>query len=54
MKKLYENPKVRVMNVRTNKMLASSWDKEDTSGINPNPGGQGSFGSKEEDYYFGW
>ena len=35
-------------------MIAGSWDKDDTSGINPTPGGQGSFGAKEEETSFGW
>ena len=48
MKKLYESPKVRAVTISTNEMIAGSWDKEDTGGINPTPGGQGSFGSKED------
>lgn len=54
MKKFYVSPNMQVVAVRTNKMLASSWDKDDTGEINPNPGGQGSFGSKEEFSDFGW
>ena len=49
MKKFYESPMMRTVIVGTNTMLAGSWKKEDTGGINPNPGGQGSFGSKEDD-----
>ncbi len=57
MKKFYVSPNVRVVTVKTNKMmmLVDSWDEEDTGGVDPTPGGQGNFGSKEEEYsYFGW
>ena len=54
MKKFYVSPNMQVVAVRTNRMLANSWDKEDTGGIDPTPGGQGSFGSKEEELDFGW
>lgn len=54
MKKFYVSPKVRVVAVSTNAMIAGSWDKDDTSGVNPTPGGQGSFGAKEEENFFGW
>ena len=55
MKKFYVSPNVRVVTVKTKMMmLANSWDKEDTGGIDSNPGGQGSFGSKEEELDFGW
>lgn len=54
MKKFYVSPNMQVEAVRTNKMLAGSWDKDDTSGIDPTPGSQGSFGSKEEELDFVW
>ena len=55
MKKLYVSPKVRAVNIRTDRMIAGSWDEEDTGSVNPTPGGQGSYGSKEEEEYdFGW
>mgnify|MGYP003292007933 CR=1 FL=1 len=54
MRKLYVSPKVWAVTISTNAMIAGSWDKDDTSGVNPTPGGQGSFGAKEEDSSFGW
>ena len=54
MRKLYVSPKVWAVTISTNEMIAGSWDKDDTSGVNPTPGGQGSFGAKDDEYFFGW